>query len=156
MTDADKQTDAGNVVRFGNLAKPPQAQGADVNRERASIDATRAVARLSLLGRLEYERARSKAAKELGCRVSFLDRVIASIHEAVGNFQRDYTLCSFARGEGEKLVYLRRLTKEEADTPSGRLAGAKDVKTGQQTDLLLLADGDFTIVRGGPSLRQFR
>jgi hypothetical protein len=124
MSTADKPAAVSNVV---GLAKSQQAQDADVNRERASIDATRAVARLSLLGRLEYERARSKAAKELGCRVSFLDRVIASIHEAVWRFQNDHSLCSFARGKGEKLVDLR-MAEGEAVTPvvSRQRQGSED------------------------------
>lgn len=152
MSDADKPAAACNVVRFGNLAKPPQAQGADVNRERASIDATGAVARLSLLGRLEYERARCKAAKELGCRVSFLDRVIENIREAVSQFKHEllnsygaFRLRSFARDE--RVSYMG-FHSGPTVTPAWQLASAQEVETGDTINLVLLADGNFTVARG--------
>jgi hypothetical protein len=134
-------------VPFGKLPKP-QVQGADVKRERTFLDATRAVAKLSQLGRLEYERVRSKAAKELGCRVSFLDRVLQKVHKEVSNFKHDYHLRSFAREEGERLINL--LAEDSTVTPAWRVAKAVIIKTGEKTDLLLLADGNFTVKRGVP------
>ena len=135
-----------DIVKF---PQPTQGQTGD-DRNRAFLDATRAVAKLSLLGRLEYERVRCKAAKELGCRVSFLDRVIEKIHEEVSRFKHDYRL-SFAREEGECLISLYE--DESTATPSWRLARAKrtkDANTEEPVSLLLLADGNFTVLRGYP------
>jgi hypothetical protein len=140
-----------NVVPFGKLPKP-QAKGADVKRERTFLDATRAVAKLSQLGRLEYERVRSKAAKELVCRVSFLDRVLENVHKEVSNFKHDYHLRSFAREEGERLIGCR--VDDSTVTPSWRVAKAENIKTGELTELLLLADGNFTVVRGIPRVEK--
>ena len=150
MSDADKPAAAANIVAFGKLPNPSQSQ-TETNRKRASIDATRAVASLSLLGRLEYERARCKVARELGCRVSFLDRVIENIREAVSQFQREsiypesYGLCSFARDERGEYIAVHDNSQV---TPSWQLASAQKVATGETVNLVLLADGNFTIARG--------
>jgi hypothetical protein len=151
MSDADKPTDAANIVAFG---KPPtpQTQADHVKRERAFIDTTRAVAKLAQLSRLEYERARSKAAKEIGCRVSFLDRVIANIHEAIQRLKNDYDMRSFAREHGERLVNLH--VDDNTATPAWQLATAEDIKTGVKDSLLLLADGNFTVKRGVPRVKK--
>jgi hypothetical protein len=135
-----------DVLRF---PKPIQSQTKNSDeRKRDSIDATRVVAKLSQLGRLEYERVRCKAAKELGCRVSFLDRVIENINETVQLFKNDYHLRSFAREDGERLISF--LADDSAVTPAWRVAKAEIIKTGEKTDLLLLADGNFTVKRGVP------
>jgi hypothetical protein len=146
MSDAAKQTDDANVVPFGKPPKP-QTQGDHV-RERTFLDTTRAVAKLSQLSRLEYERVRYKAAKELGCRVSFLDRVIENIHEAIQLLKNDYHLRSFAREDGERLIRFR--VDDSTVTLSWRVAKAENIKTGEPTELILLADGNFTLVRGVP------
>jgi hypothetical protein len=149
--DAAKQTDDANVVAFVNPPKP-QAQGDHVKRERTFLDTTRAVAKLSQLSRIEYERVRYKAAKELGCRVSFLDRVIENIHEAIRLLKNDYHLRSFAREDGERLIRFR--VDDSTVTHSWRVAKAEDIKTGEPAELLLLADGDFTVVRGVPCVKK--
>jgi hypothetical protein len=139
-----------DIVKFPKAPQGRTENGDD--RKRASLDATRAVAKLSQLGRLEYERVRCKAAKEIGCRVSFLDRVIENIHEAIQLFKNDYLLRSFAREDGELLIGCR--VDDSTVTPSWRVAKAENIKTRELTELLLLSDGNFTVVRGVPRVEK--
>jgi hypothetical protein len=92
---------------MADIVKLPKRSKGQTSGEQPLIDATRVVAKLSLLGRLEYERVRCKAAKELGCRVSFLDGVLENIHQEISTFKHDHRLRSFAREEGERFISMR-------------------------------------------------
>jgi hypothetical protein len=139
------------VVKFPT---PPQGQAND-GRERTLVGATRAVAKLSLLGRLEYERARSKVAKELGCRVSFLDRVIASIHEAVWN-SKTTTISARLHGGKAKGSSTCAWWKEKPRRPHGVSPAPRTSRLGGQPICCCWPTATSPSRAASPSIRQFR
>ena len=73
MTDDDS-----NVVPLRPAAPSPEGWG---KREQEALT----IARLGALPELEYERCRLSAARGLGCRVTWLDRVIGRLRSTPGD-----------------------------------------------------------------------
>lgn len=74
-----------NVV---NLPAPKAGAGDELAAQNRALAEAAEIARLALLPTLDYERARLKAAKEMGCRPSVLDHMIDRLRRAIWEFRQ--------------------------------------------------------------------
>jgi hypothetical protein len=129
-----------NLTPRAPAAVDPTARAAVIK----AAQEARLIARLCVMPALAYERERAKAAKQLGCRVSFLDQKVEQARERIARFRADTEiLCTNAR-VGECIDFQ---INDGSFVPSWCLASGER-RWGEQTNLLLLADGNATIERG--------
>src|SRR5262249_25133033 len=120
------------------------------------------IARLSILDEVEYERARCEAAKKLGVRISFLDKMVERIKGRIRDFEAAHVVAPSNSLKGVTFhpydarvtagVILRRSRHQPTRkwNPESR---SYDETPGALVDLIMLADGFCTIVNGVPTGR---
>ena len=113
------------------------------------LGATRLVAKLARLSLLDYERDRLAAAKELGCRVSFLDSHVAEVRCRIESFSYRVP------GSEERNEIINVQTKSGVVMTGWALAiGYKkkfqDDNHGERSYLVLMADGSFSLLETVP------
>jgi hypothetical protein len=141
--------DSPNVVNFPTRATDGTNQQQQKTAEQIkAVQEAKFIAELCLMPALAYERNRTKAAKKLGCRVSFLDSRVEQARQAIAVFRVDQEIfCTNSRA-GSCIDFQ---SYDGSFVSSWCLASGEkrwgDYK-GQETNLLLLADGNATVVRG--------
>ncbi len=148
----------GKIKRFKRIARAAR------RRHRISLPSSRSPAPLSWLNpstrpriigtlagtdALTYERQRAGAAKRLGVRLVFLDHTIERLKQEIAEFKGDHGIAHTDERVGEcSDIELRdgRFTKCFCIASGRRRRG--DFK-GEETVLLLLADGNATVVGAG-------
>jgi hypothetical protein len=130
--------------------------------EEVAVDAVRILARIATLDLLGYERARSRAAKELGCRLSFLDRNVARIRDEIQSFkkyvqseneQRVGNMINVNMNDGTVVQGLCLASGQEWDDRGVTLPLAIGFGEGaelREVCLILLADNNFTVTLANP------
>jgi hypothetical protein len=100
----------------------------------------RLIARLSVMPALEYERTRSAAARQLKCRVSWLDHVIDGIRCRIAEFAH-----MLPPKDGRASVGTPVNFHEDGERYVGFLVAAAH-RHGQDHQLLVLADDNVSVV----------
>jgi hypothetical protein len=136
-----------NVINLSPRATDIDQQQNSAGQIKVAQEA-KLIAALCLMPALAYERERVKAAKKLGCRVSFLDQKVEQVRTAIAQFRADREiLCTNSR-----VGWCIDFKIDDASfVPSWCLASGEKrwgERKGQETNLLILADGNATIVRG--------
>jgi hypothetical protein len=130
-----------NVVPFrrrGRAVAAPVIQ-------RTAVDAARVLAELAALDLLGYQRARIRAAKELGCRSSFLDCHVKRIREEVLSFKR------YTEGGNEYAGSIVDVNIGNGTVRKGLcLASGREWPDYHEVLLVLVDDGNFTVTRARP------
>jgi hypothetical protein len=103
------------------------------------------LARLGALPALEYERVRVPAAKELKCRVSWLDKVIENIHVEAAKFADFPPAKDEKTSVGHPIKFIR---DDGSEVMSFLVVSAH--KNGQDRHIVVLADGNATVINSIP------
>jgi hypothetical protein len=133
MTDITE----GNVVPFTHVKLSPEGWG------QRAYEAL-LIARLAAMSQLEYERARIWVAKELGCRVSWLDRTISGIWGKTACCQH-LPPSKDGRKVGDAIDFW-----PDRGPPILGFITATESQDGKDWHYLVLADGNGTCVRSTP------
>jgi hypothetical protein len=132
-------SDGNNVVAL-NPGKPSR-EGWTQREQEALI-----LARLGAMPELEYERARIAAAKELKCRISWLDRKVEAIRAQIAAKFKDLPPAKDGRtAVGEPINFFYN----NGSFVIGFLTAAVS-RRGQDWHLLVLADGNCTVMDSTP------
>jgi hypothetical protein len=103
------------------------------------------LARLAAMPQLEYERARLAAARELKCRVSWLDRKIDLIRSAIASYQGPLPSAKDGSAAGDPITFW-----PDRGQPLLGFVTATVHRYGRDGHLLVLADGNGTVVQSTP------
>ena len=103
------------------------------------------LAMLSALPALEYERTRVQAAKELKCRVSWLDKIIEGIREKAAAIAH----CPPAKDGRNSVGYPINFVYNDGTEVMGFLVAACHYN-GKDRHIIVLADGNATTVNSVP------
>jgi hypothetical protein len=135
--------------RKRNAGKPSPERQAEADAARAVSEA-RELARLGCLNALDYERDRVTAAKKLGVRVAFLDSIIGRIRRDIAAFKGDYKVSHTDARVGKCIDFHNSQGQVITSwcIASGQFRWHPD--EGKDANLVLLADGNATVVRGRP------
>jgi hypothetical protein len=140
-------TDSPNVISFSPRATDITARQKTADQAKTAQEAM-LIAKLCLMPALTYERERTQAARKLGCRVSFLDDIRLQAGLKIASFRSDSEICCTNSRVGTCINFQER---DGSSIPSWCLASGETrwgQYKGQETNLLLLADGNATMVRG--------
>jgi hypothetical protein len=134
---------------------------ARVEGDRKRLEDAQAVVKLAAMETLAYERARVEAAKKLGIRVTFLDRLVGEIRQRRGGFRIRHMVDEDRAGATIHFTFANKAS--EGKTIEGVVISSGtsivvqwDVKANRYCDkpsgemhyLILLADGNCTIIDG--------
>jgi hypothetical protein len=133
MPDPDETS----VVRLRNIRRSPE--GWSQREHEAQL-----IAKLSLMPALEYERARNAAARQLKCRVVWLDHTVEAIRARIAEFAH-----LLPPKDGRTAVGTPIIFHDEGKRHVGFLIAAAR-RHGQDHHLLVLADGNATVVDSVP------
>jgi hypothetical protein len=132
MTDDDS-----NVVPLRPAAPSPEGWG---KREQEALT----IARLGALPELEYERCRLSAARGLGCRVTWLDRVIGRLRGTIEKYKQ-IPPARDGKAVGEGITFW-----PERGPPIIGFVVTTAHWQGRDWHYLVLADGNGSVVRSTP------
>ena len=131
------------VTKFPVKSRKTSDDGSD----RTSIDSARVVAKLGVMNAMDYERTRMQAAKDLGCRVSFLDRLVKRVRESIQGFKASHWKNFHLEPEP---VCTNFHENDGTVIPAWRIARSVEKNPLDIASLVLLSDGNFTITHAVP------